>query len=57
MATRSFDKKFVVSERTPEFISRLLSHASTPCALSEKEMYRRLESGRNEIASLLSKLR
>ena len=57
MATRSFDKKFVVSERTPEFISRLLSHDSTPCALSEKEMYRRLESGRNEIASLLSKLR
>lgn len=57
MATRSFDKKFVVSERASEFVTHLLSHASKPCALSEKEMYQRLESGRNEIASLLSKLR
>jgi len=57
MATRSFDKKYVVSERTPEFIDRLLSPPSKLCVLSDKEMSRRLENGRREIASLLTKFK
>jgi hypothetical protein len=57
MATRSFDKKFVVSERTPEFVKGLLSPATKPCAFSEKEMSLRLENGRREIASLLMKFK
>ncbi len=57
MATGSFDKKFVVAERTPDFIDRLLSPPSKPCLLSDKEMSRRLENGRSEIASLLTKFR
>jgi hypothetical protein len=57
MATGSFDKKFVVAEWTPDFIDRLLSPPSKPCLLSDKEMSRRLENGRSEIASLLTKFR
>jgi hypothetical protein len=56
MATRSFDKKYVVSERTPEFIDRLLSPPSKLCALSDMEMSRLLEIGRDEIGSLLTKI-
>ena len=57
MTTRSFDKKYVVSERTPEFIDRLLSPPSKTCVLSDKEMSRRLENGRREIESLLTKFK